>query len=153
MPHHPHIVTYEAAPIIPARAHRSCVIIRRRFPRDVRRESLASCPSGEMESTSFPRERDGVRERERRSARVDHHPSGESDSECLPRERVGVPERELRSASLVDRPFRESTSTCIGSGDHLRAFPQSASKNPFPSNNPHRATRYQRRCLRRFIVI
>jgi hypothetical protein len=101
MPHHPHIVTYEAAPIIPARAHLSCVIIRRRFPRDVRRESLASCPSGEMESTSFPRERDGVRE------------------------------REFRSTSIAARPHSESESTCIGSGDHLRAFPQSAPKKHF----------------------
>jgi len=101
MPHHPHIVTYEAAPIIPARAHRTSGIVCRRIPRDVRRVSLTQGPSGEMESASFPRER------------------------------VGVPERELRSASLSDRLFRESTSACIGSGDYLRAFPQSASKNHF----------------------
>jgi len=149
MPYSTHIVTAEMAHTFSARAHRTCGIVRDRIPREVRRESLAPCPSGEMESASFPRECDGVRERDVRSEWVDRHPSGKSDAASLPRERIDVPEREHRSDLVAAHPLREITLACIGSGDHLRAFPQSASKNPFPSNNPHRATRYQRRCLRR----
>ena len=136
MPSRPYIVAAEMASIFPARAHRSIGHVRRRFPRDDRSESLASRPSGEMDSTSFPRERDGVRERELRSEWVVRHPSGQSDSPSIPRERVGVPERELRSASVAAHRFRESTSDCIGSGDHLRAIPQSAPKKHF-----HRTSR------------
>ena len=136
MPSRPYIVTAEMASIFPARAHRSCGHVRRRFPRDVRSESLASRPSGEMDSTSFPRERDGVRERDVWSRMAVHHPSGQSEAASIPRERVGVPERELRSASVAAHRFRESTSDCIGSGDHLRAFPQSAPKKHF-----HRTSR------------
>ena len=131
MPSRPYIVTAEMASIFPARAHRSCGAVRRRFPRDVRSESLASRPSGEMDSTSFPREHDGVGERELRSEWVVRHPSGQSDSASIPRERDCVPERELRSASVAAHQFRESTSDCIGSGDHLRAFPQSVPKKHF----------------------
>ena len=136
MPSRPYIVAAEMASIFPARAHRSCGTLHRRFPRDVRSESLAPRPSGEMDSTSFPRERDGVRERELRSEWVVRHLSGQSDSPSIPREHVGVSERELRSASVAAHRFRESTSDCIGSGDHLRAIPQSAPKKHF-----HRTSR------------
>jgi len=137
MPYHPHIVISEMAHTFSARAHRTIGIIRCRLPRDVRRRSILLSPSGESMAASFPRERDGVRERELRSARVDHNPSGEMDSTLFPRERIGVPERELRNASVAAHRFRESTTECTGSGNHLRAFPQSAPKKHF-----HRTSRF-----------
>ncbi len=143
MPSRPYIVTAEMASIFPARAHRSCGTVHRRFPRDVRSESLASRPSGEMDSTSFPRERDGVREQELRSEWVVRYLSGQSDSPSIPRERDGVPERDVWTRWIARHPSGESASirTLSSKSERLilmRSFTnslaqQTASCNPLPA--------------------
>ena len=128
MPHHTHIETAGVAHTFSARAHRSVGIIRCRIPRDVRSRSIIPSPSGESDSASFPRERDGVGERELRTSRVDQHPSGEIGSASFPRERVGVRDRELWSGGVDRHPFRESTSTCTDHTDRHLARPSMLSK-------------------------
>ena len=128
MPHHTLIEAAGMAHTFSARAHRSVGIIRCRIPRDVRSRFIMPSPSGESDSESFPRDRDGVGERELRSCGVDHHPSGESGSASFPRDHVGVRKRELRSGGMDRHPFRESTSTCTDHTDRHLARPSMRSK-------------------------
>jgi hypothetical protein len=129
MLYHRHIETTGMAHTFSERAHRPPVMIRSRTPRDVRSRFIMPGLSGESMAESFPRERDGVGERELRSGGVDHHPSGESGSAPFPRERGGVPERDVRSGEVDRRPFRESTSTCTGSRASEMPIPKLPFKN------------------------
>ena len=152
MPHRTHIVTAGIAHILFARAIRFAGMIRSRYPRDVRSRSEMRSPSGESEVPSFPRERDGVRERDVWSRMVVHHPSGQRVAASISRERDGVPERDVWTRWIARHPSGESASirTLSSKSERLillRSFTNTLAQQAASCN------RYPPLCLRRFTLI
>ena len=115
MQHRTHIATTEIAHAPSARANRSAGMIRSRHPRDVRIVFVRWHPSGESEVMSFPRERDGVPERDVWTRRIARYPSGESVATSISRERDGVPERDVRSRRVARHPSCQRATHHTGS--------------------------------------